>query len=194
MILEGIVTTANVDGTVNISPMGPRVDEQLSRFVLKPFRTATTYQNVKRTGHAVFHVTDDVELIAQSAVGTPPEMPRMIHSHDVDGFVLADACRWFALQARAIDDRRDRVEIECDVVNRGTIRDFIGFNRAKHAVLEAAILATRTELLAAQHIRSEMDRLAVIVQKTGGEAEHRAFRFLEDYVQAALPGSGSQTA
>ena len=38
MILEGIVTTHNSDGTVNVSPMGPEVgDEALgNQFVLKP--------------------------------------------------------------------------------------------------------------------------------------------------------------
>ena len=35
-------------------------------------------------------------------------------------------------------------------------REFFGFNRAKHAVLEAAILATRVELLPADEILSEL--------------------------------------
>ena len=192
MILEGIITTTNPDGTVNITPLGPHVDDQFSVFVLKPFCTATTYQNVKRTRQAVFHVTDDVELIAQTAVGDPLRSPRLFRSKVVEGYVLADACRWFALRVRSIDDRQERVEINCEVVDRGTIREFFGFNRAKHSVLEAAILATRTEFLAADYLLSEMKRLAVIVTKTGGEAEHRAFRFLEDYIQAATTSSGKK--
>ena len=32
-------------------------------------RTSTTYAQLKRTGQGVFHVTDDVELLAQAAVG-----------------------------------------------------------------------------------------------------------------------------
>ena len=53
------------------------------------------------------------------------------------------------LQVRSLDDRNEPAEIVCEVVDRGRLRDFFGFNRAKHAVLEAAILATRTEFLPA---------------------------------------------
>ena len=54
MILEGIVTTINADGTVNISPMGPIVDAALTRLELRPFQTSTTFQNLRRTGRACF--------------------------------------------------------------------------------------------------------------------------------------------
>jgi uncharacterized protein len=67
-----------------------------------------------------------------------------------------------------------------------TIRDFYGFNRAKHAVLEAAILATRVHLLAADEIRREFERLRVPVEKTAGPREREAFAFLQDYVSQAV--------
>jgi hypothetical protein len=65
------------------------------------------------------------------------------------------------------------------VVASGTLREFFGFNRAKHAVLEAAILATRTDFLPAAEILSEFARLRVAVDKTGGPAERRAFELLQ---------------
>ena len=68
----------------------------------------------------------------------------------------------------------------CDVVDQGRLRDFFGFNRGKHAVVEAAILATRTEFLPADEILSQFERLRVLVEKTGGPAEQRAFEFLHD--------------
>ena len=40
--------------------------------------------------------------------------------------------------------------IVADVVDSGRLRDFFGFNRAKHAVIEAAILATRIDFLEPQ--------------------------------------------
>ena len=72
MILEGIVTTLNDDATLNIAPMGPRVDAgvALARFELRPYRSSTTYYNLKKRGEGVFHVTDDVLLLAQTAIGT----------------------------------------------------------------------------------------------------------------------------
>ena len=52
MILEGIVTTLSPDGVLNIAPMGPQIDAEMSlrSFVLRPYRTSTTYCNLKATG------------------------------------------------------------------------------------------------------------------------------------------------
>ncbi|HEY2147279.1 MAG TPA: DUF447 domain-containing protein, partial [Pirellulales bacterium] len=82
----------------------------------------------------------------------------------------------------SIDDSRSRTEITAQVVEGGRIRDFFGFNRAMHAVVEADILATRIGLIANHEITAEFNRLAPLVEKTGGEREREAFRFLQDYV------------
>ncbi len=182
LILEGIVTTLNADGSANISPMGPRVDRDLTRLVLRPFRTSQTYQNLKRQGEGVLHVTDDVELIAHAAVGRIDPLPQLVPAESIRGLRLADCCRWFAFRVRSLDDADERTTIDCQVVDRGTIRDFFGFNRAKHAVLEAAILATRIGILPAKDIQNDMTRLATLVDKTAGEQERRAFAFLSDYI------------
>jgi uncharacterized protein len=190
LILEGIVTTLNADGSANISPMGPRVDEHLQRerfeqLLLRPYQTSTTYANLKRSGEGVFHVTDDVLLMAQAAIDRLDPPPRLVPATAVSGVVLADACRWYAFRVRSIDDSRPRTEIVADVVDRGRVRDFFGFNRAKHAVVEAAILATRTGLIPRAEIESELDRLAPSIEKTGGEREHQAFELLRSYVRSA---------
>jgi hypothetical protein len=182
-ILEGIVTTLNADGSANISPMGPIVDDALDRLWLRPFQTSTTYQNLKRTGVGVFHLTDDVELFAQAAVDQPDPLPQLRPAEGISGVILADACRWFAFEIESLDDSANRTSIVARVVDRGVQRDFLGFNRAKHAVLEAAILATRVHLLDAAEIQAEFARLATTIEKTGATAEHRAFNFLRKYVR-----------
>ena len=68
-------------------------------------------------------------------------------------------------------------------MDRGRLREFFGFNRAKHAVVEAAILASRTDFLPLADIEAEFRRLAVIVDKTGGPQEHEAFRFLTGHLE-----------
>lgn len=182
MVLEGIVTTLNPDGSANIAPMGPRVDADMREIVLRPFRTSTTYQNLKRTGQGVLHVTDDVELLARAAVGRLEAMPELVPAEGVEGLRLADTCRWHSFQTREIDDRGERAAIVAEVVATGRVRDFFGFNRAKHAVVEAAILATRMHLLPADDIAAEFARLKMLVEKTGGPQEHRAFDFLRRHV------------
>jgi hypothetical protein len=188
VILEGIVTTINADGSANISPMGPIVDESMTHLVLRPFQTSTTYLNLKRTGQGVLHVTDDVELLARAAVGQLQEQPKLIPAAAIDGVILADACRWYAFRVATLDDSAERTRIECQVVDRGRIRDFFGFNRAKHAVVEAAILATRTDFLPADQIVAEFQRISAIVVKTAGDQERRAFAFLQQYVSEAVRG------
>lgn len=183
MILEGIVTTVNVDTTTNISPMGPLVDAAMTRLVLRPYQTSTTYQNLRRAGEGVLHVTDDVWLLAQAAVGQPQPMPRLVEASAVRGNILADACRWYAFRVVTLSDSAPRTHIECEVVDRGRHRDFFGFNRAKHAVLEAAILATRVDFLPAAEIADQMESLATIVDKTAGDAERQAFQFLDQHIR-----------
>jgi uncharacterized protein len=190
-ILEGIVTTINADGSPNISPMGPIADDALDRFWLRPFQTSTTYQNLKRTGAGVFHLTDDVEIFAQAAIGQPDPLPSLRRAEKIDGVILADACRWFAFEIESLDDSAERTNIVARVIDRGVERDFLAFNRAKHAVLEAAILATRLHLLDPAEIQAEFARLATPIEKTGAAAEHRAFNFLRDYVNQTF---GNRTA
>jgi uncharacterized protein len=186
LILEGIVTTLNADGSPNISPMGPVVDRQLTRLRLRPYQTSRTYQNLLRTGEGVFHVTDDVELIARCAVGPLVPLPPLRSASAIEGQILTDACRWYAFRVQDIDNRGERTMLDCPIVDQGRIRDFFGFNRAKHAVVEAAILATRVQLLDPERLWSQLNELAVWVDKTGGDQEHRAFQFLRQYVQRCL--------
>jgi hypothetical protein len=186
ILLEGIVTTLGADGSPHIAPMGPIVDTDCTRLLLRPFRSSVTYQNLKRSRQGVLHVTDDVELVAHAAVGRLEPQPRLRPAEAVDGVILADACRWYAFRVETLDDQDDRTQIVARVVDHGRQRDFLGFNRAKHAVVEAAILATRIGHLEASHIQSELARLAVLVDKTGGSQEHRAFAFLQRYVAEQL--------
>jgi hypothetical protein len=193
VILEGIVTTLNADRTLNIAPMGPIVDPDvgLLRFVLRPFRTSTTFQNLSARGEGVFHVTDDVLLLAQTAIGIAPlPPPRIGPAAVVNGQILLDACRYHEFRVTELDDREDRATIAVESVAEGRMRDFFGFNRAKHAVVEAAILATRIDSLPLTEILEEFRKLAVPVDKTGGPRERAAFALLHRHVRQAASRCG----
>jgi uncharacterized protein len=186
LVLEGIVVSCDEHGAVNIAPMGPRVDRQLTRFVLRPFQTAQTYRNLKETGRCVFHVTDNVLLLARAAIGQLEPLPDLAKIDRFDCPRLTETCRWFALQAESIDDGAERASIVSRVVAQGDVRPFFGFNRAKHAVLEAAILATRIGIMSGNEIRREMERLAAPFQKTAGIQEQQAFELLRSYIATRL--------
>jgi hypothetical protein len=182
MILEAIVTSRNQDGTTNISPMGPTVSADMSRFELRPFNTSKTFANLKRTREGVLHITDDVELIARSAIGNLEKPPEMRPAQTVDCEVIASSCRLYEFQVEFIEESGPRVCLNCKTTAVQRNRDFFGFNRGKHAVLEAAILATRLDFLPIEEITQQYQRLATIVTKTGSSQEQKAFDLLEEFV------------
>ena len=181
MIVESIVTTVDQAGQVNVAPMGVEWDDEF--IVLKPFLETTTYRNVIATRVAVVNLIDDVRVFAYAALSNPsyPVTPAVM----VGGVRLSDACSWRELRATAIDATPPRSKILMDVVHHGVSREFIGFNRAAHAVLEATIYATRLHMLDRAFIDSELVRLQVIVDKTAGPAERQAMAFVADYVRTA---------
>ena len=172
---------------MHLAPMGPRVEPDWSGFLLRPFPSSQTYRNLKAHGQGVLHVTDDVLLLAQAAVGRAATQPAR-QAERVAGFVLTGACRFYEFEVRSMDESQERVQIRADVVHRGTLREFFGLNRAKHAVVEAAILATRLHLIPADEVRAEYRKLRVLVEKTGGPAEHTALDFLTDHLERAAGG------
>ena len=184
MIIEGLLTTRNADGTANIAPMGPIVDAEWSRLLFRPFPTSVTYGNLKRTGCGVFHVTDDVLMIVRYALGLDAPVPSLRPAEEVAGDVLTDACRWYELELEGVNETRERPEFAMRIVASGRLRDFLGFHRAKHAVLEATILATRLHLLDRADVARQLDALAVIVGKTAGPQENEAFSLVRLYVEA----------
>ncbi len=191
-ILEGIVTTQNADAGINIAPMGPMVEGDFESFLLRPFQTSTTYQNLKRQPWGVFHVVDDARLLARAAIDCWDELPTLFPAEKVQGAVLAAACRWYEFEVASLDDAEARTNIKVRVVHRGKLRDFFGWNRAKHAVLEAAILATRVHLLSEAEIAEQLERLRIPVQKTAGPEEQEAFDLLERFVRKHYAGAGQR--
>lgn len=185
LVLEGLITTLDAGGAMHLAPMGPHIDRDMQSFLLRPFPSSQTYQNLCAHGEGVLHVTDDVLLLARAAIGAVESPPPHRPATRVRGFVLTDACRAFEFRVRSLDPSEQRVRITCEVVHAETLRDFFGFSRAKHAVVEAAILATRVHLLPAADIAAEFTRLAVLVDKTGGDQEHAAFTLLRDHVAEA---------
>jgi hypothetical protein len=191
VILEGLVTTLDAAGRLNVAPMGPEIqDASLACFTLKPFVGSTTLANLRATGVGVFHVTDDALMLARAAIGlelNPPTRP----AEAVDGVILTGACRYREFQVVADDGREPRPRLDVETVAGGTLRDFFGWNRARHAVLEAAILATRVGILPWPRLLSELEALRPAIDKTGGADEHAAFALLVENIHAAAAAAGA---
>ena len=179
MIIESIVATLNEAGGANFAPMGVTIGE--GELLISPYKDSATYRNLVATGAAVVNLTDSTRLFAESAVSNPqfPTFPAEL----VTGLVLTDACSYYECRVSHADMASARATFRCKILKKGILREFIGFNRAKNAIIEAAILATRVRLLGVEAILQEYRRLAEIVQKTGGEQEAQAMQYLQCYVE-----------
>lgn len=193
MILESIVTTVAPDGRVNIAPLGPIVsppdgETKWPTFCLRPYEGSLTCRNLLETGKAVIHVTDDVLLLARAAVGhvDPDGLVCPAENASAGHVRLIDCHRWFAVEVTRFGGTPPRHELIAECVAEGVVHTFFGFNRAKHAVIEAAILATRIGLIDVEEIRGEIERLKTPVEKTAGPQEREAFAMLRAYVDQRL--------
>jgi len=183
MIVEGLLTTMNAESELNVAPMGPIVTGDYDSLLLRPFQSSTSYLNLQETRCGVFHVVDSVAVIAEAAIGRIRQQPAHEPAAVVDGRVLLDCCRWFEFSVASIDSTHARSEITTKIVHRGHRRHFFGFNRARHAVIEAAILASRVHLLDRNDMLQQFATLRSAVLKTGGEAEIQAFDQLTQFVE-----------
>nr|WP_304363685.1 DUF447 domain-containing protein [Jiella sp. LLJ827] len=176
------MTTVSPDGEVHIAPLG--IIQEGDGWVVAPFRPSTTLANIEASGLAVVNYTDEAKIFAGCLTGrkdwplTPIEdspIPRLeaALSHDV-----------LKVQSVSADDLRPR--FFCKVIASGQHRPFTGMNRAKAAVLEAAILVSRLKMLPAEKIENEIAYLKIAIDKTAGPDEEQAFYWLLEKVIAHL--------
>jgi len=201
VILESIVTTVGDDNQVNIAPMGPWLSNphamQSDRsidpgFVLRPFEGSRTFENLKKSLRATIHVTDDAALFAEAAVGRLVNPSAMVRTSEYGRWAILKRChRWFAIEVTSVTETPPRYEMHCRVVDSAIEDPFFGFNRAKHAVIEAAILATRTHLIAAQDVTAQLDALRPLIEKTAGQSERKAFEMLTTEIAQRISRNAS---
>ena len=181
-LIETVVTTTGSDGVVNCAAMGVRWGED--ELVFWPFDTTRTLRNLRVHGEAVVHLTDDVLLFVQAALGHPS--PAMRPASAIDGSVIEDANSWREVVVVDITrsaDELPRSRVQARVVASGTgTRQPLGLCRARHATVEASILASRLRSLGGERVLSELERLQELVDKTAGQRERAAMDYVRRYV------------
>ncbi|HVY56252.1 MAG TPA: DUF447 domain-containing protein [Xanthobacteraceae bacterium] len=180
MIRETIVTTIDRDGRVHIAPIG--IIAEGEDWVIAPFRPSTTLDNLQAVPFAVANYTDDVRVFAGCLTGrhdwptTPCEgvpVPR-----------LANALAHAELGVAGVTEDPQRPRFRCRVLRRVSHAPFEGLNRAKAAVLEAAILVSRLDMLPHEQIARDIAYLEIAVRKTAGPEEEEAWGWLMEKIRA----------
>jgi len=188
MIQETVVTTHCEDGHIHIAPMGIREDGEY--LLLAPFRPSRSLDNMLRERCAVINYTDDVRIIAGCLTGRW-QWP-LCPADRIAGARLKDTLAHSEVLVERVENDELRPRLLCRPVHEQQHAPFRGFNRAQAAVLEAAILVSRLHRLPWQKIRSEIDYLAIAVEKTAGPHEQQAWQWLMEAVTEYRDKQGNE--
>ena len=180
LIRETIVVTIDRQGRAHIAPLGLIADGP--HWIIAPFRPSTTLDNLSAHPFAVANLTDDARIFAGCLTGRR-DWPLVPTRPDRPPRLAATLAHW---ELEVIETRAhaERPRFVCRVAHAEAHAAFDGFNRAFAAVVEAAVLASRLDLLPRSEIEADFARLRVIVAKTAGPREAEAFGWLEAKVAA----------
>jgi uncharacterized protein len=184
MIWETILTTVDVQGRTHITPLGIREERGLT--VLSPFRPSGTLDNVLATRIAVVNFTDDVRVFAGALTGRRdwPVCPAV----KIGCARLAASLAHRELELVEVEEDEVRPRLFCRTVHEEVHSSFPGFNRARSAVVEGAILVSRLHMLPMEKIDAELAYLQIAIDKTAGPAEREAWGWLIERIDAHRAG------
>ncbi|HET6375421.1 MAG TPA: DUF447 domain-containing protein [Methylocella sp.] len=186
MIRETVVTTMSRSGKAHIAPLGLIEDQE--GWIIAPFCPSRTRDNLAETPFAVANYTDDPLIFAGLVTGRH-DWP-LAPAAKVPVPRLAGALAHAELQVTRIEEDAKRPRFHCAVLHKEQHAAFEGFNRARNAVLEAAILVTRLHLLPREKIDQEMAYLSIAIEKTAGPKEREAWSWLLQKREAFYAESG----
>lgn len=179
MINETIITTVNKDGSIHIAPMGVRHEDDF--YVIAPFKPSTTLKNLQRSGQAVINMTDDVRIFAGCLTGHY-DWPT-IDVSAINGKRLAAALSHIEIEVAHQEGDGLRPVFYCSEKHQETHAPFMGLNRAKAAVLEAAVLVSRLHMLPDEKIDNEIEYLQIAIDKTASAQELEAWGWLMNRIR-----------
>jgi hypothetical protein len=89
----------------------------------------------------------------------------------------------------SVQEDPQRPRFRCRIIHQETHAPFQGLNRAKAAVLEAAILVSRLHLLPRDKIETEIAYLRVAIDKTASDREREAWDWLMQAIRTHYANS-----
>jgi hypothetical protein len=177
-IVETILTTRNAADEVHIAPLG--LIEADRHWLIAPFRPSRTLDNLRVVPFATANHTDDVRVFAGCLTGHAQWQTR--RADHINGAVLEGALSHWELSVDHVEEHALRPRFHCRIVHQVAHAPFAGFNRAQAAVIEAAILVSRLDMLPQAKIESEIAYLAIAVSKTAGPREQEAWSWIEQRI------------
>jgi hypothetical protein len=185
MIIETILSSINQEGKVNFAPVGVHIpNDSLTLLTVKEmeiflYSGSHTYRNLLKTGEGVINFTDDMLSFVDTALFSKklPAVPSLL----VTPPRMAEAKLIWEFQVSQFDVSTEPSRVKTNILFMQKMGDYSGFCRARGAILEAAIAATRFSIMKPSNIEASFTQWQDIVRKTGGTREQTAFKKLRDY-------------
>ena len=183
LIRETLVVTRRADGGAHVAPMGVQaltLSDGAEGVLLQPFRPSATLENLQRWPYATLNHVDDVRLFAGCLTGRR-DWP-MSNAERIACARLECALAHEELEVERVEDDPRRPRFVLRLLARASHAPFLGFNRAKAAVIEAAILVSRLQMLPPEKVARELEYLRIAIDKTAGAEEREAWGWLMEAV------------
>lgn len=174
MIFETIITSADLAGNPQVAPFGIRYEGEY--VVISPYKPSVTLENILATKCATMNLTDDVRVFAGVICKNDYLPPLQPNSHAAPR--LADCLAHVELALVELRDDATRPQLIMKKVAEFNHKAFAGFNRAQAAVIELAVLVSRLQMLPKEKVMTERTYLQIAIDKTAGEHEIEAWRWL----------------
>jgi len=176
---EVIVTTLSANGCAHSAPMG--ITRSNGQVLIQPFKPSTTYDNLKAHRQCTINYTDDVRVFAGAVTGR--RTWNTLPCQQIEGEYLEQALAHIELELVIFDDSDPRASFTGTIIKEVMHAPFRGFNRAQNAVIEAAVLTSRLNILPEDKIKQEISYLRLAIEKTGGDRERQAWGWLMDKIE-----------
>lgn len=167
MIYETIVCTYNQDGTPNAAPIGA-VMQTPNQISLTIYNSASTLKNLQTQKTATLNLTDNIDFFFQTALkDTPLPIEWFEKSTTVNAPQLKLANATIALNIHTfVDVDNQKTQVTGDVLQVRALKIYPqSYCRAKSAVLEAIIHATRIKALSNnEKEQAHVAKLTLLIQ------------------------------
>jgi len=179
MIVETIVSTRQDNGGLNFAPMGVRLlDNKRIEFTI--YHSSETYRNLTANRCGVVNLLSDVLPFVKCALSD--HLPEHSISPASYGAIMEVADEAIEFTIDTVKDREIKSIMSGPVVSRVKLQTpRAGINRAKGAVIEALIAATRIGVSPDDEIERTIKRSLDIVGKTGGPDERESMGIIESH-------------
>jgi hypothetical protein len=178
MILETIVSTINQKRKVNFAPFG--IKKKSKNIIISPYIPSITLQNLRYNNCAVINYVDDASFYVNCILGKKNFKKKK--TQIIDGFFLVNSLSYDEVVVKKIIEDSVRPSFICEVVKSVSKKKYDGHNRAKAAIIEACILASRVKLLKKKKILDELNYLSIGVEKTAGNLEKKSWEKIKNFI------------